>query len=371
MRAAVLHTIPGDLTIEEVTPDRPGPNEVLIRTAAAGLCHSDLHFIEGKFVAPTPLVLGHESAGVVEEVGRDVTYVQPGDHVITCLSVFCGHCDFCLSGRPTLCDRIGTDRGPSDPARLTYEGRPCLQFAGLASFAEQMLVHEHALVKIRDDMPLDRAALIGCGVTTGVGSVFRTARVEAGSTVAVIGCGGVGLNCVQGAALAGASRVLAVDTNPIKLKLAEQFGATDLIDAAAGDPVQQVRDLLPGAAGLLGTGAGGVDYSFEAIGLKATAEQAFAMLRNGGTATIIGMIPPGTNLELPGIDFLSEKRIQGSSMGSNRFRQDMPRYIDLYLDGRLKLDELVSARISLDQVNEGFAAMTRGEVARSVIVFDQ
>jgi S-(hydroxymethyl)glutathione dehydrogenase/alcohol dehydrogenase len=301
---------------------------------------------------------------VVEEVGAQVTYVKPGDHVITCLSIFCGQCEYCLGGRPSLCDRTGTERSPSDPPRLTINGERCGQFASLGSFAERMLVHEHGLVKIRDDMPLDRAALIGCGVTTGVGAVFRTARVEAASTVAVIGCGGVGLNCVQGAALAGASRIIAIDTAATKLKLATTFGATDVIDASSSDPVEEVRKLLPG----VGRG-GGVDYAFEAIGLKATAEQAFAMLKKGGTATVIGMIPPGVTLELPGIDFLSEKKIQGSTMGSNRFRQDMPRYVEMYLDGRLKLDELVSARIELESINEGFAAMTGGEVARSVVVF--
>ena len=229
-----------------------------------------------------------------------------------------------------------------------------------------MLVHEHAVAKIRQDMPLDRAALIGCAVTTGVGAVFRTARVEAGSTVAVIGCGGVGLNCVQGAALAGASRIVAVDTNPFKLGLATQFGATDVVNAAEGDPVEQVRTLLSGGAS---PASAGVDYAFEAIGTKRTAEQAFGMLKKGGTATLIGVMPSGTTIELPGTDFLREKKIQGSLMGSNRFRQDMPRYIDLYLEGRLKLDELVSARIGLDEVNDGFAAMVRGEVARTVIVF--
>jgi S-(hydroxymethyl)glutathione dehydrogenase / alcohol dehydrogenase len=365
MRAAVLHSIPGELAIEQVTLDKPGANEVLVRTAAAGLCHSDLHFIEGKYTMATPVVMGHESAGVVEAVGPEVTYVKPGDHVITCLSVFCGHCEFCLAGRPALCTRIGTERQPGEPPRLSFAGSRCWQFAALGSFAEQMLVHEHAVAKIRHDMPLDRAALIGCGVTTGVGAVFRTARVEAGSTVAVIGCGGVGLNCVQGAVLAGASRVVAVDTVELKLKLAEQFGATDVVNASRGDPVEAVRELLPGARG-----AAGVDYAFEAIGLKKTAEQAFAMLKKGGTATLIGMIPVGTKIEVDGFELLDEKRLQGSNMGSNRFRQDMPRYIDLYLGGRLKLDELVSARIGLDEVNAGFAAMTRGEVARSLVVFD-
>jgi S-(hydroxymethyl)glutathione dehydrogenase/alcohol dehydrogenase len=209
-------------------------------------------------------------------------------------------------------------------------------------------------------MPLDRAALIGCGVTTGLGAVFRTAAVEVGSTVAVVGCGGVGLSAVQGGAIAGASRVIAVDTNPSKLELARKFGATDAVNPADGDPVAQVRELT----------GGGVDYSFEAIGLKTTTEQAFRMLRNGGTATVIGMIPLGTKIEIHGVDFLAEKRIQGCNMGSNRFRVDMPKYVDFYLAGRLNLDDLLSHRLSLAEINEGFAALERGEVARSVIVFD-
>jgi S-(hydroxymethyl)glutathione dehydrogenase/alcohol dehydrogenase len=234
------------------------------------------------------------------------------------------------------------------------------QFADLSSFAETMLVHEHAIVKIRPDMPLDRAALIGCGVTTGVGAVFNTAKVEPGSTVAVIGCGGIGLNCIQGAAIAGAARVIAVDRVRQKLDLAVTFGATDTIDASDNTSVEQVLELS----------GGGVHYAFEAIGLKATAQDAFAMLRRGGTATVIGMIPIGENIEIPGFEFLYEKKLQGSNMGSNRFRVDMPRYIDLYMDGRLKLDELVSQRIALTDVNEGFEAMKAGSVARSVIVFD-
>ena len=235
-----------------------------------------------------------------------------------------------------------------------------LQFAGLGSFAETMLVHENGVVKIRDEMPLDRAALIGCGVTTGLGAVFNTAKVEPGTTVAVVGCGGIGLNCIQGAAIAGAARVIAIDMVPAKLELAKQFGATDLVDASGGDAVQQVHALS----------GGGVHYAFEAIGLKATAEQAFAMLRRGGTATVIGMIPLGETVEIPGYELLYEKKLQGSNMGSNRFRVDMPRYIDLYLQGRLELDALVSQRIALEDVNDGFAAMKGGEVARSVIVFD-
>jgi S-(hydroxymethyl)glutathione dehydrogenase/alcohol dehydrogenase len=360
MRAAVLREIPGKLEIDEVDVGTPGRHEVLIRTAAAGLCHSDLHFIEGKYPYPTPCVLGHESAGVVEEVGAQVTHVRPGDHVITCISVYCGDCEFCLTGRPALCEnRAATQRTPDEPPRLSQDGAPMHALIDMGSFAEQMLVHERALVRISADMPLDRAALIGCGVTTGLGAVFTTAKVEPGSTVAVIGCGGIGLNCIQGAAIAGAARVVAVDMVPMKLALAKEFGATDTVDASHGDAVQQVLELS----------GGGVHHAFEAIGLKHTAEQAFAMLRRGGTATVIGMIPFGESIELPGFELLMEKKLQGSNMGSNRFRVDMPRYIDLYLQGRLKLDELVSRRITLDEINDGFDAMKSGEVARSVIVF--
>jgi S-(hydroxymethyl)glutathione dehydrogenase/alcohol dehydrogenase len=317
--------------------------------------------MEGKFPYPLPVVLGHESAGVVEKVGDQVSYVQPGDHVITCLSVYCGNCEYCLTGHLSLCQNKGEVQRPLDGAqRLTRAGEPMWQFLDLSSFAEAMLVHEHAIVKIRPDMPLDRAALIGCGVTTGVGAVFNTAKVEPGTTVAVIGCGGIGLNCIQGAAIAGAGRVIAVDRVQEKLQLAKTFGATDLIDASDGTAVEQVQELT----------GGGVHYAFEAIGLKATAQDAFAMLRRGGTATVIGMIPIGESVEIPGFELLYEKRLQGSNMGSNRFRVDMPRYIDLYMDGRLKLDELVSQRIALTDVNEGFEAMKTGSVARSVIVFE-
>ncbi len=360
MRAAVLNSCPGELEIEDVAVDKPGPREVLIHTAVAGLCHSDLHFIEGKYPAMCPVVLGHESAGIVEAVGEDVTYVKPGDHVITCLSVFCGECEFCLTGRMALCQSADVQRPAGEGPRLTRGGQPMNQFLNLSSFAEELLVHEHAIVKIPDEVPLEAAALLGCGATTGLGAVLNTAKVEPGSTVAVIGCGGIGLNCIQGAFLAGARRVIAVDMVASKLELAKQFGATDTIDASKGDPVGQV----------LGLTGDGVDYAFEAIGLKVTAEQAFNMLRRGGTGTIIGMIPFGTNIELPGFAFLMEKKLQGSTMGSNRFRVDIPRWLELYQQGRLKFDELVSRRIKLEEINDGFEAMKGGEVARSVIVFD-
>lgn len=362
MKAAVFREVGKPLEIEDVEISKPGPREVLIRTAAAGVCHSDLHFIEGLYPAQTPMVLGHESAGIVEQVGSEVTYVEPGDHVITCLSVFCGHCEDCVTGHMSLCQSAEVRRAPGEEPRLSQNAAPMQQFAQLSSFAEQMLIHEHGLVKIQKDMPLDRAALIGCGVTTGVGAVFHTAAVEPGSTVAVIGCGGVGLSCINGAAIAGAGRVIAVDMVDAKLETAKEFGATDVVNGNDGDVVEQVREL---------TGGEGVNYSFEAIGLKATAEQAFSMLRRGGAATIIGMIPVGVKIELTGSAFLQEKKIQGSMMGSNRFRVDMPRFVDFYLQGKLHLDQMISKRIQLEQVNEAFEDMKAGKVARSVIVFDQ
>ena len=360
MKAAVFREVNVPMEIEEVTVSKPGPREVLIRTKAAGICHSDMHFFNGSYPGKLPMVLGHESAGIVEQVGSDVHYVKPGDHVITCLSVFCGHCDQCLTGHLSLCQEPEMSRGKEEEPRISQNDQPLTPFAQLGSFAEMMLVHEHALVKVREDMPMDRAALIGCGVTTGIGAVIHTASVEPGSTVAVIGCGGIGLSAINGAALAGASRIIAVDMVASKLELARKFGATDLVDASDGEAIENVRELT----------GGGVHYSFEAIGLKATAEQAFRMLRPGGTATVIGMIPPGQMVELHGVDFLAEKKIQGSMMGSNRFRVDMPRFVDFYLQGKLHLDDMISNRIALPDINEGMAALKTGEIARSVIMFD-
>lgn len=361
MKAAVFREVGKPLQIEEVQISNPGPREVLIRTAAAGVCHSDLHFIKGLYPARTPMVLGHESAGIVEQVGSSVSYVKPGDHVITCLSVFCGHCEYCLTGQMSLCASAEVRRGAEEEPRLSKDTQAVHQFAELSSFAEYMLVHEHGLVKIREDMPMDRAALIGCAVTTGVGAVFHTAEVEPGSSVAIIGCGGVGLSCINGAAIAGAGQVIAVDMVASKLEMAKDFGATHTVNGNDGDVVEQVKELT----------SGGVHYSFEAIGLKATAEQSFSMLRPGGVATIIGMIPVGVKIELTGAAFLQEKKIQGSMMGSNQFRVDMPRFIDFYLAGKLHLDQMISKRISLEQVNEAFEDMETGAIARSVIVFDQ
>lgn len=360
MKAAVLHAANQPMTIEEVSLARPKRKEVLVRTAYAGLCHSDLHFIEGLYPHPLPAVLGHEAAGVVEAVGEDVTYLRPGDHVISCLSVFCGACPQCTSGRTVLCEDTEVKMLPGQSRRLSWQREGQMhQFLNLSAFAETMLVHEHALVRIDPEIPLDRAALVGCGVMTGVGAVMNTARIPAGSVVAVIGCGGVGLAAVNGAALAGASRIIALDTLPEKLDLAKELGATDGVLVGNEDPVQQVKDMT----------GGGVEYSFECLGLKKTAEQAFAMLRPGGTATIVGMVPFGVKIELHGYDFLKERRIQGSSMGSNRFRTDMPRLLTLWQQGRLKLDHLISRRIGLEEINEGFERLKGGKVVRQLIDF--
>lgn len=359
MKAAVLHAPGQPMTIEDVEVDKPQRREVLIRTSAAGLCHSDLHFMEGKYPHPVPVVLGHESAGVVEAVGEDVTYVKPGDRVITCLSLFCGHCEFCLTGHMSLCQSHEVKVPPGKAKRLRWKGENLHQFLNLSSFAEQIVTHENAVVKVDRDIGMDLAALIGCGVVTGYGAVVHTAKVEPGSTVAVLGCGGIGLATVNAAQIAGAGRIIAIDLDPFKLDLAKQFGATDTLVASA-DVHKQVLEMTKG----------GVHYSFECIGLKQTTEQSFAMLRPGGTATVVGMIPVGTKIELKGTDFLGERRIQGCMMGSNRFRLDMPRLVDFYLQGRLHLDQMISGRLKLDQINEGFEAMKRGGVARNVIVFD-
>ena len=360
MKAAVLREVKKPLSIEEVEISKPGPHEVLIRTVAAGICHSDLHFVEGHYPHPLPAVLGHESAGVVEQVGSEVRTVKPGDHVITCLSAFCGHCEHCVTGFMSRCISPDTRRLKTDKPRLAATAGSMNQYLNLSSFAEQMLIHEHACVKIRKDMPLDRAALIGCSVMTGVGAVMHTSKVRPGETVAVIGCGGVGLACINGAAIAGAGRIIAVDMQGSKLNLAKEFGATDVVNPKDGDPVKQVIELT----------GGGVHHSFEAIGLKQTAEQSFRMLGRGGTANIIGMIPVGVSIELHGADFLGEKKIQGSLMGSNRFPVDMPRLVDFYMAGKLKLDQMISRRIRLEDVNEGLEELKRGELARSVIMFN-
>jgi S-(hydroxymethyl)glutathione dehydrogenase/alcohol dehydrogenase len=360
MRAAVLFNTAGRLDIEDVIVDSPGPHEVLVRLAATGLCHSDLHHIEQPASLPIPAVLGHEAAGIVEAVGDDVTYVGVGDHVVSAPRAFCGQCEWCLSGRATLCGQEPLTRGEDEIPRVRLlDGRGCFQLGGLGGFAEQMLVHENKLVKIDKDIPLDRAALVGCGVITGAGAVLRTAKVPPGANVAVVGCGGVGLNCVQGALIAGANRIVAIDIDDDKLSLAQVLGATDTINSSSVDPMVELPDLLPGA--------GGVDYSFEALGRRATIELAFALLRPGGTATVTGLLDGP--FQISGRHLLLERRIQGSMLGSVNIRRDIPYFLDLYQAGRLKLDELISSRLGLDEINAGFSALAQGAGARSVVLF--
>ena len=359
MKAAVFHGVGQTLTIEQVDIDAPVGREILVRTVASGVCHSDLHYINGDSLIAPPAVLGHEAAGVVEAVGPQVSEFAPGDHVIGCLSSYCGGCEFCLTGRTYLC-RSKPGRSAEQPPKLTWNGKPLTPFHNLSTFAERMLVHENAIVRIRKDMPLDRAALIGCGVTTGFGAALRTAKVAPGSTVAVFGAGGVGLAAIQGARVAGARTIIAVDIYENKLATARQVGATHVVDAAAGDPVRAIRALS----------GGGVDYSFEAIGLKRTSEQAFESIRPGGMCTLIGLSPTGSKLEIDARAIMADKQLRGCVMGSNRFKVDMPVYVDLYLEGRLMLDEMITRRISLEDINDAFRAMTEGEVVRSVIMFE-
>jgi len=359
MRAAVFHEAHQPMTIETVEVAKPGAHEVLLNTAYAGLCHSDLHFLEGLYPMMAPAILGHESSAVVEEVGSEVTYVKKGDRVITCLSVFCGTCEYCTSGRPQLCSNTAVKMPPGKAQRLFWQGKTVTQFANLSSFAEQMLVHENAVVKVGDDIPLNIGAMVGCGVMTGAGAVLNTARVPAGSSVVVFGCGGIGLSAVNGAAIAGAEMIIAVDPVPMKLEVARTMGATHTINASNVDPVEAIRELT----------GGGAEYTFEAVGLKKTAEQSFESLRAGGTATIIGMVPFGQKIELHGYDFLRERKIQGSSMGSNRFRVDMPKLLNAWKKGDLKLDHLITSHIKLDEINEGYTKLKGGEVLRQLIDF--
>jgi S-(hydroxymethyl)glutathione dehydrogenase/alcohol dehydrogenase len=366
MKAAVLFEAPGKFLIENVSIDKPGPHEVVVRVAATGLCHSDLHILNGSLRLPAsflpfPAVLGHEGAGVVEAVGSEVTYLRAGDHVVAFSAGFCGKCEWCFSDRPTLCQQNGLQRANDDRPRLRLaNGTACAQFVSLGTFGEEMLVHENSLVKIDAGIPLDRAVLVGCAVSTGVGAVIRTAKVPPGANVAIVGCGGIGLNCIQGALIAGANRIVGIDINDGKLAMAKQFGATDVINSSEGDAVEQLLALLPGR--------GGVDHSFEALGLKQTCEVAYSVLRPGGTATMIG-VGEGS-FEIPISDASREKRVQGSRMGSMHFRRDLPYLLDLYLAGRLMLDELVTRRISLEEINEGYDAITGGATARSIVVFD-
>jgi S-(hydroxymethyl)glutathione dehydrogenase/alcohol dehydrogenase len=360
-KAAILEEV-GTLTIGEVELATPLAHEVLIDTRACGLCHSDLHFIDGAYPHPMPCIPGHEAAGVVRAVGSEVKTVKPGDHVVTCLSAFCGHCEFCVTGRMALCMGGDTRRSSTEEPRIKrmIDKSPVQQMLNLSAFCEQMLVHEHACVSIDKEMPLDRAAVIGCAVTTGAGTIFNACQVVPGETVAVVGCGGVGLAAINAARIAGAGKVIAIDPVPEKRQLAEVLGATHSIDAMADDAVEQVVRIS----------SGGVHHAIEAVGRQASADLAVKLLRRGGTATILGMMPLDCKVGLGAMDLLSGKTLQGAIMGMNHFPVDLPRLVDFYLRGLLDLDTIIAERIALEDVNRGFDTMRAGTAARSVIVFD-
>jgi S-(hydroxymethyl)glutathione dehydrogenase/alcohol dehydrogenase len=363
MKAAIFRKAHEPLTIESVDIDKPWGREVLVRTAATGVCHSDLHVVDGlgRFALDRPIVLGHEGAGVVEAVGADVSTVRPGDHVVACLSGFCGSCAQCLDGHPNLCVGGVVTRADAAPPRLSQKGQPFRQFIGISSYAERMLLHENSVVKIDPGLPLDRAALVGCGVLTGVGAALRTSGLQAGQTVAVFGCGGVGLSIVQGARIGGARQIIGVDVFESKLEMAKRVGATHVVNSAQDDPVKAVRAL---------TGGAGVDHAFEAVGNAKLVRQAIESLAIRGTATIVGVMPPDAMIEFPWMAIRPECKVQTSRMGSNRFRMDIPIYLEFYRQGKLLLDEMVTRRGRLDDINEAFRAMKAGEVARSVLTFN-
>jgi S-(hydroxymethyl)glutathione dehydrogenase/alcohol dehydrogenase len=332
---------------------------VLVRVTDSGICHSDRSVHLGTQDRPLPLILGHEASGVVERVGTDVRGFAPGDHVVGTASAYCGVCSWCLRGLPQHCTDKGQARADGSP-RLTRGGAQVHAFVGLGGFATHMLVSERSLVRLPADMPLDKAALLGCAVLTGVGAVRHRAQVRPGETVAVIGCGGVGLNAVQGARLSGASRIVAIDLSAAKLARAERFGATDVVLASEVDSVEAVRELT----------GGGVDHALEVVGSGATIEQAFAMTATRGTVTVVGVPKPSETVSLAALPFMaSEKRVQGSRMGSGNFRVDVPLYCEMYLRGQLLLDELVSEVIELSDVNRGLADLDGSDGARSVIHF--
>jgi NDMA-dependent alcohol dehydrogenase len=358
-KAAVLNGVKEPVSIEPLAVRDPREGEVLVRIGASGVCHSDLHVVTGDLPMPTPCVLGHEGAGTVEAVGAGVKRVRPGDHVVLNWVPFCGACWYCTSGRAYLCETGYVNAMAAGV--FERDGSTVQQMAGVGSMAELTLVPESACIPIDADIPLDSACLIGCGVMTGVGAVINTARVQAGESVAIFGAGGVGLNAVQGAVIAGANPIVAVDLNPKKLDFARQLGATHTVNAGATDPVEAIREL---------TGGRGADYAFEVIGRPEVVVQAFLALRRGGKAIVVG-VPPATSMfEVPGMLFpLAEKSLVGSLYGSADMARDVPRLIGLYRAGRLKLDELVTRRYALAQVNEAFAALEKGEVVRGVITF--
>jgi NDMA-dependent alcohol dehydrogenase len=365
IQAAVLHAAKTPFTIEKLRLDPPRKGEVLVKIAASGVCHSDYHLVSGDTKHPMPLVAGHEGAGVVEAVGEGVTRVTVGDHVCLNWAPDCGDCFYCLHNQPNLCD---TFTGPiwagtmlDGSPRLFLDDEPVYHYCGLASFAEYAVVPEPSCIPIRRDVPLKVASLVGCGVATGVGAVVYTAQVRAGESVAVYGCGGIGLNILQGAALVGASTIIAVDKSSAKMDMARDFGATHTL-MADENTLEGIREL---------TGGRGADHVFEAVGAPAIQEAAFEAVRPGGMLTLVGLSAMGTGTNLPGaVITRQEKTIRGSYYGTINARRDFPLFLDLYMAGRLKLDELVSQEYRLADINTAFDAMLTGSVARGVLILD-
>lgn len=348
-----------DMVVEELELDEPGPGEVLVRYGASGLCHSDLSVINGTLPLPGPSILGHEGAGVVEAVGPGVTSVAPGDKVIASFIQACGRCFHCIRGEGQLCET-----GLIAMPKFTRSdgGRVAGALGGCATFAQCTVIPERSVVKVETTVPIEQLALIGCGVTTGTGAVLNTAKVEPGSTVAVVGCGGVGNAVVQGARIAGASTIIAVDVAESKIDMARKLGATDGALAGEGrDPVGEVRRL---------TGGRGVDYAFEVIGNAATLRQAYDMVRRRGTVVAVGVPAFDAQLALPISDLImGEKAVLGSLYGSAQISRDFPRLVRFIETGQLDVEAMVSRTISLEEVNDGFDAMRNGEVIRSVISY--
>ena len=364
-QAAVLWQPGEPVKIFEIDLAPPKAGEVLVRIAACGVCASDLHVVDGDLPEPMPLVLGHEAAGVVAEIGPGVESVAPGDHVVLALVPSCGECAECRRGRPNFCElgaRMAAEGTLADgTSRLSLNGTQLHHFNSISSFAAHAVVPESAAVKIRDDVPLEAVALIGCAVLTGFGAVVNTAGVEEGAAVAVWGCGGVGANVVQGARLAGASRIVAVDTRAEKLELARSLGATDTVQAEDGvDVVASVKELT----------RGGPDYAFEAIGSERAIQQAWESARAGGTVVVVGMMPRGSTLTIDPWQFISEKTLKGSFLGSARIRKDVPRLVDLFVSGELELDRLVSRKLRLAELPDAFDRLRAGQAVRQVVVFD-
>lgn len=359
MKAAVCREFGKPMSIEDVVIDSPRDGEVMVQVKACAICHSDVHCLRGDWAFELPLVAGHEAAGVVVETGDRVRDLRAGDHVVVSLMRSCGRCFQCRRGKSNCCE----SRFPLDgESRLkASDGGPINQAIKTAAFAEYAVVDQSQLVKVSTSLPFDIASLLACGVITGVGAVVNTARVEAGSTVAVIGGGGVGLNSIQGAALCGASDIIAVDLSDEKLDTCRRFGATRAINAAAHDPVEGVRQLTEGV---------GVDYAFVTVGNARAVNQASRMLRAGGCVVIVGMpADDDANVTFNAHDLALDRSVKGSLMGSTRLATDVPRLIDLYHNGRLKLDELISGRYTLNEINDAVDKTGRGEAVRNVIVF--